>query len=90
MRTTHYTAQQHPSLPNYFAVLSGSTQGASTDCGTNTNLCATPEDNIFHQLEASGGSWQGMGLSRCRPTVRKPTSSPTSYTTLRRRTSPTC
>ncbi len=61
--TTHYTAQQHPSLPNYFAVLSGSTQGASTDCGTNTNLCATPEDNIFHQLEASGGSWQGWAES---------------------------
>ncbi len=61
--TTHYTAQQHPSLPNYFAVLSGSTQGAATDCGTNTNLCATPEDNIFHQLEASGGSWQGWAES---------------------------
>jgi hypothetical protein len=56
--TTSYTAIQHPSLPNYFAVTSGSTQGVSNDCGTNTTTCATGADNIFHQLEVSGGTWQ--------------------------------
>jgi hypothetical protein len=56
--TTNYTALQHPSLPNYFAVTSGSTQGASDDCGTDTTTCATAADNVFHQLEATGGSWQ--------------------------------
>jgi hypothetical protein len=56
--TTNYIALQHPSLPNYFAVTSGSTQGAADDCGTNTTTCATAADNVFHQLEATGGSWQ--------------------------------
>jgi hypothetical protein len=56
--TTNYTAIQHPSLPNYFAVTSGSTQGVSNDCGTTTATCATAADNIFHQLEVAGGTWQ--------------------------------
>jgi phosphatidylinositol-3-phosphatase len=56
--TTNYTALQHPSLPNYFGVTSGSTQGAATDCGTDTATCSTDADNIFHQLEVAGGSWQ--------------------------------
>ena len=56
--TTNYTALVHPSLPNYFAVTSGSTQTATTDCGTNTTACATAEDSIFHQTEVTGGGWQ--------------------------------
>lgn len=56
--TTAYTAIQHPSLPNYFAVTSGSTQGVSNDCGTTTATCSTAADNIFHQLEVAGGTWQ--------------------------------
>ena len=56
--TTNYTAIQHPSLPNYLAVTSGSTQAAADDCGTNTTKCATAADNIFHQMELSGQGWQ--------------------------------
>jgi hypothetical protein len=56
--TTSYTAIQHPSLPNYFAVTSGSTQGVSNDCGTTTAICSTGADNIFHQLEVAGGTWE--------------------------------
>ncbi len=56
--TTSYTAIQHPSLPNYFAVTSGSTQGVSNDCGTTTAICSTGADDIFHQLEVSGGTWE--------------------------------
>ena len=29
---TDYTAVAHPSLPNYLALVSGSTQGISSDC----------------------------------------------------------
>jgi hypothetical protein len=56
--TTNYTALVHPSLPNYFAVTSGSTQTATTDCGTNTTACATASDSIFRQTEVTGGGWQ--------------------------------
>jgi hypothetical protein len=43
----------HPSLPNYLALTSGSTQGVSSDC-TDCHVSAT---NIVDQLEAAGISW---------------------------------
>jgi hypothetical protein len=43
----------HPSLPNYLALTSGSTQGISSDC----TGCSVSAPNIVDQLEASGVSW---------------------------------
>lgn len=43
----------HPSLPNYLALSSGSTQGISSDCTD----CSVSARNIVDQLEAAGVSW---------------------------------
>jgi phosphatidylinositol-3-phosphatase len=47
---TNYWAVAHPSLPNYIAMTSGSTQGVSDDANPPSNT--TGADNIFHQLPA--------------------------------------
>jgi hypothetical protein len=44
----------HPSLPNYLALTSGSTQGVSSDC----TECHVGASNIVDQLEAAGISWK--------------------------------
>ncbi|HEY2141894.1 MAG TPA: alkaline phosphatase family protein [Solirubrobacteraceae bacterium] len=44
----------HPSLPNYLALTSGSTQGVSSDCTD----CHTAGTNIVDQLEAAHISWK--------------------------------
>ena len=44
----------HPSLPNYLALTSGSTQGIESDCTS----CAVSAPNIVDQLEAAGVSWR--------------------------------
>lgn len=51
--STQSFAITHPSLPNYLALTSGSTQGVSSDC-TDCHVSAT---NIVDQLEAAGISW---------------------------------
>ena len=51
---TDMYATTHPSLPNYLALTSGSTQGISTDCGT----CACGSANVFSQLQTAGISWK--------------------------------
>jgi phosphatidylinositol-3-phosphatase len=43
----------HPSLPNYLALTSGSTQGISSDCTD----CKVGARNIVDQLEGAGISW---------------------------------
>jgi hypothetical protein len=43
----------HPSLPNYLALTSGSTQGISSDC----TGCGVSASNIVDQLEAAGITW---------------------------------
>jgi phosphatidylinositol-3-phosphatase len=50
---TESFAVRHPSLPNYLALTSGSTQGISSDCTD----CGVPAANIVDQLEAAGISW---------------------------------
>ena len=50
---THSYAITHPSLPNYLALTSGSTQGVSSDC-TDCHFAAV---NIVDQLEAAHLSW---------------------------------
>jgi phosphatidylinositol-3-phosphatase len=47
-------AVTHPSLPNYLALTSGSTQGISSDCTD----CRVSARNIVDQLEAAGISWR--------------------------------
>jgi hypothetical protein len=48
-------AIRHPSLPNYLALTSGSTQGVTDDCTD----CHVAARNIVDQLEATRISWKG-------------------------------
>jgi hypothetical protein len=59
---THFYAPAHPSLPNYLAMISGSTQGCSNDrCKGNYR-----GPTIARQLTRNGYRWQGFfqGLPR--------------------------
>jgi hypothetical protein len=47
-------AIRHPSLPNYLALTSGSTQGISSDC----TGCHVAARNIVDQVEAASLSWR--------------------------------
>ncbi len=51
---TNYFATTHPSLPNYLAMISGSTFDITTDCDT----CAPSGLTLFDQLAAAGISWK--------------------------------
>jgi hypothetical protein len=51
---TQSFAITHPSLPNYLALTSGSTQGISSDCTD----CHVGAPNIVDQMEAAGISWK--------------------------------
>jgi hypothetical protein len=51
---TSYFAITHPSLPNYIAMVSGDTQGITSDCGG----CNVDAPNLTDQLEAAGISWK--------------------------------
>lgn len=50
---TRYYAIRHPSLPNYLALVSGSTQGMTSDCSD----CSFKAPNLADQLEAHQRSW---------------------------------
>lgn len=52
---THYYAISHPSLPNYIALTSGSTQGITDD--NDPSAHAITSANIFSQLR---GNWQSL------------------------------
>jgi acid phosphatase len=49
-----YDAVAHPSLPNYLALVSGSTQGVHHDC----TRCAFPGPSLADTLAARGLSWR--------------------------------
>jgi hypothetical protein len=51
---TQSFAIRHPSLPNYLALTSGSTQGIDSDCTD----CSVSSRNIVDQLEAARISWK--------------------------------
>ena len=51
---TDYDAVAHPSLPNYLALVSGSTQGISSDCTD----CIVRARNLADTLEAAGKTWK--------------------------------
>ena len=55
----------HPSLPNYIALVSGSTQGITDNC----TGCTANAPNLAGQLEETGGTWGAYleGLPRARP-----------------------
>jgi phosphatidylinositol-3-phosphatase len=51
---THYYGIAHPSLPDYLALLTGSTGGVTSDC----NTCATRAPSLPGQLQAAHISWR--------------------------------
>ena len=53
-RLTNYTAVAHPSLPNYLALVSGSTHGISSDCTD----CIVHSRNLADTLTAAGKTWK--------------------------------
>ena len=56
-----YTAITHPSLPNYLAIVSGSTFGCTTDLNPNSTGCtraAWSSQNLVDRLGTSGRTWK--------------------------------
>lgn len=53
---TDYSAITHPSLPNYLALTSGTTDGITSDCTT----CTSSARSIFEQLD---GDWRSYAES---------------------------
>jgi phosphatidylinositol-3-phosphatase len=51
---TRYYAVTHPSLPNYIALVSGSTGGISKDC----SQCSVDTPSLADTLEAAGRTWK--------------------------------
>ena len=49
-----FFAITHPSLPNYIAMISGATQGVTSDCGS----CNLDAPNLIDQLEQAHISWK--------------------------------
>jgi hypothetical protein len=53
-RLTRYYGVTHPSLPNYLALVSGSTQGITNDCTD----CVVDARSLANTIEASGRTWK--------------------------------
>lgn len=53
-RLTRYYGVTHPSLPNYVALVSGSTQGITTNCTD----CVIDATSLADTIEASGRTWK--------------------------------
>lgn len=51
---SNYFAVAHPSLPNYIALVSGSTQGITSDCKD----CFVDQPNLADLIESSGRTWK--------------------------------
>jgi phosphatidylinositol-3-phosphatase len=54
VRFTNYRGVSHPSLPNYIAMVSGSTQGITSDCTS----CVVDAPNLADSLEHAGRTWK--------------------------------
>jgi phosphatidylinositol-3-phosphatase len=63
---TNYRAVAHPSLPNYIALTSGSTQGVTDDGDPPAHQLTAP--SIFSQL---GGDWRSLAESMPSPCQRQ-------------------
>jgi hypothetical protein len=66
---TNSYAVTHPSLPNYIALVSGSTQGITSDCTD----CTADGPNLADQLESSGRTWGAYLEGLPRPCARPAT-----------------
>lgn len=64
---TNYSGVTHPSLPNYIALTSGSTDGITTDCNPPGAGCIVSVPNIADEIEASGRSWKAYAESMPSP-----------------------
>ncbi|MDX6547958.1 MAG: phosphatidylinositol-3-phosphatase [Gaiellales bacterium] len=51
---TNYHAVTHPSLPNYIALVAGTTGGISSDC----TACTTSAGSLLEQLRQNGRGWR--------------------------------
>jgi acid phosphatase len=60
---SHYGGVAHPSLPNYLAMVSGSTHGITTDCTT----CLVSSQNLADSLERAHLSWKTYAEGLPRP-----------------------
>ena len=60
---TRYDAVTHPSLPNYLALVSGSTHGITSDCTS----CDVSGPSLASQLEAAGRTWKTYAEGLPRP-----------------------
>jgi phosphatidylinositol-3-phosphatase len=58
-----YRGVAHPSLPNYLALVSGSTHGVTTDCTS----CTVEAPNLAGTLEAKGLTWKAYAEGLPRP-----------------------
>jgi phosphatidylinositol-3-phosphatase len=58
-----YRGVTHPSLPNYLALVSGSTHGIASDCTT----CTVSGRTLADTLEASGRTWKAYAEGLPRP-----------------------
>jgi hypothetical protein len=54
---TNFHNETHPSLPNYLAATSGSTQGLTDNCLP--SVCRTNAPSLFRQLENAHKTWKG-------------------------------
>jgi hypothetical protein len=62
VQLTRYTAITHPSLPNYLALVSGSTHGIRSNC----TACVVSAPSLADTIEHAGRSWRtyAEGLPR--------------------------
>ena len=60
---SNYFAVDHPSLPNYLALVSGSTQNVTSDCTD----CFVNQPNLADEIEASGRTWKSYQESMPAP-----------------------
>ncbi|MGB2953866.1 MAG: alkaline phosphatase family protein [Gaiellaceae bacterium] len=60
---TRYAAVAHPSLPNYLALVSGSTHGITSDCTD----CSVGGRSLADTLEAAGKTWKTYAEGLPRP-----------------------
>lgn len=60
---SHYSGVAHPSLPNYLALISGSTHGIRTDCTS----CVVSGRNLANTLERARLTWKTYAEGLPRP-----------------------
>jgi phospholipase C len=63
VQLTRYTAVTHPSLPNYLALVSGSTHGIRSDC----TACVVSAPSLADTIEQAGRSWRAYAEGLPRP-----------------------